>query len=84
MRLAGWSDRRGGRAPASFRSRTIARQRVLRRGELHRRIGGAQRVEMFSGLFAELFERRAFWQVTGGCERHDDSFRDSARVRSTG
>ena len=62
----------------------LARQRVLRRGERHGRIGDAQRVEMFSGLFAQLFERRAFRQMTGGGERHDDLLSDIARVRSTG
>jgi hypothetical protein len=47
-------------------------------------MGGAQRVEVFAGLFAQLFERRAFRQVTGGGERHDDLLSDIARVRSTG
>ena len=62
----------------------FARQRVLRRGELHGRIGGTQRVEMFPGLLAQLFERRAVRQMTGGGERHDDLLSDIARVRSTG
>ena len=61
-----------------------ARQRVLRRGELHRRIGDAQHVEVFSGLLAQLLERRAFRQITGGDERHDDLLSDIARVRSPG
>jgi hypothetical protein len=61
----------------------FARQRVLRGGELHGRIGAAQRGETFSGLFAQLFQRRAFRQMTGG-ERHDDLLSDVARVRSTG
>jgi hypothetical protein len=39
---------------------------------------------MFSGLFAQLFERRAFRQMTGRGERHDDLLSGNARVRSTG
>ena len=62
----------------------LARERVLRRGQLHRWIGGAQRVEMFLGLLAELFERRTFRQTTGGVNGHDDLLSDIARVRSTG
>ena len=38
----------------------LACERMLRRGQLRRRIGGAQRVEMFLGLLAELLERRTF------------------------
>jgi hypothetical protein len=57
---------------------------VLRRGELRGRIAGAQRDETFSGLLAQLFERRAFRQMTGGRKRHDDLLSDIARVRSTG
>jgi hypothetical protein len=34
----------------------LAGERVLRRGQICRWIGGAQRVEMFLGLLAELFE----------------------------
>ena len=37
----------------------LARERVLRRGQARRWIGGAQRVEMFLGLLAELLERTA-------------------------
>jgi hypothetical protein len=54
---------------------------MLRRGKIHRWIGAAQRVEMFFGLLAELFERRTVGQTTN---RHDDLLSDIARVRSTG
>jgi hypothetical protein len=55
----------------------VARQRVLRGGELHGQIGGAQRDETFSGLFAQLFERGAFRQMTGGVSDTTISFRIS-------
>ena len=84
MRLAGWSDSTWCTSVGQLAKPVLARQRVLRRGERHGRIGCAQRVEMFSGLFAQLFERRAFRQMTGGGERHDDLLSDIARVRSTG
>ena len=45
-------DQRGPRVET-----VLARERVLRRGQVHRRIGGAQCVETFLGLFAELLER---------------------------
>ena len=62
----------------------LARQRVLRRGQLRRWIGGAQRVEMFLGLLAELLERRTFRQTPARWNGHDDLLSDIARVRSTG
>jgi hypothetical protein len=34
----------------------LARERVLRRRQVHRWIGGAQRPEMIVGLLAELLE----------------------------
>jgi hypothetical protein len=34
----------------------LTRERMLRRGQAHRWIGGAQRVEMFLRLLAELLE----------------------------
>jgi hypothetical protein len=39
---------------------------------------------VFPGLLAQLFERRAFRQMTGRGERHDDLLSDVARIRSTG
>jgi hypothetical protein len=83
MRLAGWSDSTWCTSFGQL-SKPYSRQRVLRRSELHCRIGDAQRVEVFSGLLAQLFERRAFPQMTGGRERHGDLLSDIARVRSTG
>jgi hypothetical protein len=62
----------------------LARERVLRRGEVHRWIGGAQRVETCPGLLAELLERRTFRQMSARGNGHDDLLSDIARVRSTG
>jgi hypothetical protein len=50
---------------------------------IHRWIGGAQLLEMFLGLFAELLKRRTLRQTTRG-NGHDDLLSDIARVRSTG
>src|SRR5918993_6002975 len=61
----------------------LARKRVLRRGQLRRRIACAQRVEMFPGLLAELLKRRTLRETTRG-DGHDDLLSDIARVRSTG
>jgi hypothetical protein len=60
-----------------------AQTSVPRPGD-HSRLGYAQRLQMFPGLLAQLFERRAFRQMTRGNERHDDLLSDIARVRSTG
>jgi hypothetical protein len=62
----------------------LSRERVLRRGQVHRRIGRAERIEMFLGLLAELLERRTFRQTPGRGSGHDDLLSDIARVRSTG
>ena len=62
----------------------LARERVLRGGQVHRWIGGAQRVEMFLGLLAELLERRTLRQTRTRGNGHDDLLSDVARVRSTG
>jgi hypothetical protein len=61
----------------------LARERVLRRGQVHRWIGGAQSVEMFLGLLAELLERGMVRQMTGRGNGHDDLLSDIARVRLT-
>jgi hypothetical protein len=47
----------------------FARERVLRRRQDRRRIGGSQRVEQFLRLLAELFERRPLRQMPGQVER---------------
>ena len=62
----------------------LARERVLRGGQVHRWIGGAKSFEMFLGLLAELLERRMVRQTTGRGKGHDDLLSDIARVRSTG
>ena len=51
----------------------LARQRVLRRRQGRRRIGGADRVEMFLGLLAELLQRRTVRQTTRGWYGHERS-----------
>jgi hypothetical protein len=62
----------------------LARERVLRGSQVRRWIGGAQRVEMFLGLLAELLERRTVRQTPQRGNGHDDLLSDIARVRSTG
>jgi len=62
----------------------FARERLLRRGQLRRWIGCAERVEMLLGLLAELLERRTFRQTPVRRNGHDDLLSDIARVRSTG
>ena len=59
-------------------------ERVLRRGQPCRRVGGPQRVEMFLGLLAELIERWTFRQTPAKGNRYDDLLSNAARVRSTG
>jgi hypothetical protein len=61
----------------------LARQRVLRGGQAHRWIGGAQRGEMFLGLLAKLLERRTFRQTPVRGNGHNDLLSDIARVCST-
>jgi hypothetical protein len=62
----------------------LARERVLCRGQRRRRVGGAQGVEVFLGLLAELLQRRTFGQMTNRRYGHDDLLSDIARVRSPG
>jgi hypothetical protein len=62
----------------------LARQRMLRRRERRRWIGGAKCAEMFFRLFAKVLERRAWRKLPERGNGHDDLLSDSARVRSTG
>jgi hypothetical protein len=62
----------------------LLRERVLCLRQLYRRIGSAQRIEMFLGLLAELLERGTFRQTTARRNGHDDLLSNTARVRSSG
>ena len=84
MRFSGCIDSTWCTSFGQLSKPVLARERELRRGQARRWISGAQRVEMFLGLLAELLERRTVRQTPERWNGHNDLLSDIARVRSTG